>query len=71
MGIATFRGFRQLLYDVLRGWLIRVTHAQVDDVLTPRSCFLTHLTDNVENIGGQARNALEIRVHESLRRPIK
>jgi hypothetical protein len=60
MGVLTLRHLDQLVHDVLRGRLVGVAHAEVDDVLAPRSRLGLQLIDDVEDIGRQSLDAMEI-----------
>ena len=47
--------------DNMRGrWLIRITHAEIDNVLTTRARSLLQLANDVENIRGQPLNPLKV-----------
>ena len=64
MGIAPLRGFAQLVDDVLRGRLIGIAHAEIDDVLATvagRHLEIVHLA---ENVGRQAVDAGKSGTHE-------
>jgi len=62
MGITAACHLDQLLDDMFRR-LIRVTHAEVDDVLPSRSRLRLELTDNVKNVRRQAIYTGELVVH--------
>ena len=64
VGIATARGFHHLVDDMLRGGLVRVAHAEIDNIFAGSTCLLFQLTDNIENIGWQALNTLKLLVHD-------
>ena len=50
---------------MLRGGLVRIAHAEINNILTPRSrCFL-QIANDIEDIGRQTTNALEICFHDS------
>ena len=58
MRVATLRGFRELVDDMLRRWAIRIAHAEINDVLAAGSRLLLELANNVEDVGrGLYRNA--------------
>ena len=56
MGVTSLRRFDQFLDDVLRGRLIRITHAEIDNVFPPRTGSGFQLIDDVEDIRWKAFN---------------
>lgn len=63
MSIAPLHGFSELGDDMRRRGLIRIPHAEIDDVLTPRTGLFLQLADDIEDIGGQAPDTLEFGFH--------
>ncbi len=63
MGIPALGGLTELVDDELRGRLIRVAHAKVNDVLAPLTGLQLEIRDDVEDIGREATNPLEIAIH--------
>ena len=61
--VAALGGLGELVDDVLRGGLIRIAHAEIDDVLAARTGRHLQLADDVEDIGGQALDALKVSFH--------
>ena len=57
MGVTTLGGLNQLVDDVLRRWLIRVTHAEINNILTTCPRRRLQLIDNIKNIRGQPLDA--------------
>jgi hypothetical protein len=62
MGVFALGGFDQLGDDMLRGWLIGVAHAEINNVLATGASFGFQVIDNVEDVGRQAFDALKIGV---------
>jgi hypothetical protein len=62
--IAALRRLTQLLDDVGRGWLVRVTHAEINDVFPARTRSLLQFTNDVEDVGWKTLNALKMGIHE-------
>ena len=60
MRIAAAHGLTKLIDNVRRRRLIRITHAEIDNVLTTRACSLLQLANDVENIRGQPLNPLKV-----------
>ena len=60
MRIRTLRGLDELVDDVLGRALVRVAHAEVDDVLAPGSRLGLQLIDDVEDIGRQPLDAVKV-----------
>jgi hypothetical protein len=50
---------------VLGGWLIRIPHTKIDNVLTSRSRFPLQLIRNAEDVGRQTFNSRKI-VHHNV-----
>ena len=65
VGIAPLGGFCQLIDNMLWRGLIRIAHAEIDNILTPRSRCGLHLSNNIEDIGRQTTDSLEIGFHDS------
>lgn len=63
MSVRPFRGLPQFIDDMLGGRAIRVTHAEVDDILALGTRLGLQFGDDVEDIGGQAVYTLEIGFH--------
>ena len=63
MGVTAARGLNQLVDNVLRGRLIGIAHAEVDDVLPGRTRGLLELTNDTENVGRQAPYTLKLLIH--------
>jgi len=57
VSITALGGLGQLVDNVLRRRLIRVTHAKINNILTTRPCRRLQLIDNVENIRRQPFDA--------------
>jgi hypothetical protein len=53
-------GLDQLGHDVLRRAQIRIAHAEVDDVLTPRAGLGLEIVDDRKDVGGQALDSIEL-----------
>ena len=51
MGISPLHCFHQFIDNVLRGWLIRIPHTKIDDVLPARARFPLQLIRNAEDVG--------------------
>ena len=64
MCIAALRRFYQLVDDVLRRRLIRVAHAEIDDVLASGAGPLLEIADDVEHVGRQPLDTPELIVHD-------
>ncbi len=62
MGVLAPSRLDQLFDDVLRRRLIGVAHAEVDDVLAPSAGLGLQVIDDVEDVGRQAFDALEVGV---------
>jgi len=60
MSVATPDGLDQLVNNMLGRRLIRIAHAEIDDVFTPRSRGFFQTISNTENIGWQTLDAGEI-----------
>jgi len=63
MGVSASSGFHQFLHDM--GWsrLIGIAHAEIDDVLAASAGLGLQLVDDVEDVRGQAFDALKVGVH--------
>ena len=57
MSVAALRRLYQFVDNMLRGRLVRITHAEIDDVLATRPCLSLQLIDNIENIRRQPLDA--------------
>ena len=64
MGIATLHRLDELIHNMLRRWLVRIAHPEINNILTASSRRRFQLTDDVENVRGQAVYALKIVVHD-------
>ncbi len=60
VGILALRDLHQLVDDVLRGRLVGVAHAEIDDVLAARSGRRLELVDDREHVGRQPLDAAEL-----------
>ena len=57
--------FYQLIDDMLRRGLIRIPHAEIDDVLSPRPRLCLQLIDDIEDVGRKAFDLAEfVRRHD-------
>ena len=65
MGIAALCRLDQLVHDVAWRGLVRIAHAEVDDVLAPLASGRLQLGGDVEDVGRQALDAREL-LHESI-----
>jgi len=63
MRIGLGRNLAQLVDDVLRRGLIRVAHAQIDDVLPGQPRGMTHGVDLRDYIGGHSLHPIELIIH--------
>ena len=59
MGVAALCGFHQLVHDVLRRGLVRVAHAEVDDVLATPARRHLEFADHVEDVRRKSLDAGE------------
>ena len=64
MRIASPNRFPQLLDDVRRCRLVRIAHAEINDVLSASARGLRQFTDDIEDVGRETRNALKVGIHE-------
>ena len=64
MRITALRRFTQFINDMLRRRLIRVTHTEVNNILTARSRSSFQFVNDIEDIGWQTLDALEIGVQQ-------
>jgi hypothetical protein len=62
MGVAALGGLDQLIDDVFGRRLVGVAHAEVDDVLATGAGLGLQVIDNVEDVGRQTFDALEVGV---------
>ena len=62
VGVVAAGGLDQLFDDVFRRRLIGIAHAEVDDVLAARARLGLQIVDDVEDVGRQAFDALEVGV---------
>ena len=63
MGITAPCGLHQFVDDMLRRSLVRVTHAEIDDVLTRGPGLLLQVANDIENVGWEAFNPPKLVVH--------
>jgi hypothetical protein len=63
MRIAAPNRFPQLLDDVRRCRLVRVAHAEINDVLSASARGLLQFTDDIEDVGRETLNALKMGIH--------
>ncbi len=63
MGVRAIRRFTPFVDDNLWRSLVRITHAEIDNVFSRRPGLLFQITDDVENIRGEALNALKLVFH--------
>ena len=63
MGVAALGGFYQLVDNVCRRGLVRITHAEINDVFPGRTGLLLQVANDVENVRGEALNALKLVFH--------
>ena len=57
MGVLTISRLGELVDDVLWRGLIGITHAEVDDIFTPRPGCRLQFVDDIEDIRRQAPNS--------------
>ena len=60
MGVPSMNGLGQFIHYVGRRRLIGIAHPKINDIFAPRPGRRLQLTNDVENIGRQALNTLEI-----------
>ena len=53
-------GLDQLVHDVLGGGLVRIAHAEVDDVLPLAPRLRLEVIDDGEDVGGQPLDPVEV-----------
>ena len=53
MCIVALGSFGQFIDNVLRRWLIRISHTKIDDIFSPRTGSRLQLIDNIEDIRRQ------------------
>jgi len=58
--VIALRGFSQLVDNVLRGRLVRISHTKIDDILSPRTSGCLQLIDNIEDIRRQTLDSWKI-----------
>ena len=63
MGIPPLRCLGEFVDDVLRRGPVRISHTEIDDILSARPSCSLQLIDNVEYVGGQASDSGKF-VHE-------
>ena len=61
VGVGTLHCLHQFIDDVPRRWAVWIAHAEVDDVLPAPASGHLELGGNVEDVGGQALDARELR----------
>ena len=66
MGARVLHRLDQLIDDMLRGRLVGVPHAEIDDVVALGPGAGLHGVDLGEDVGRQAPNAVELLFHGSL-----
>ena len=52
MRIGSQRGFNHFINDMFRRWLIGITHAKINNILSRRTSLGFQLVNNVKNVGG-------------------
>jgi hypothetical protein len=62
--IAALNRLTQLLDDVWRRGLVRVTHAEINDVFSAGTGGLLQFTNDIEDVGRETLNALKMGIHE-------
>ena len=60
VGIRALGGLGQLIHNMLRRGLVRITHTKINNILAPLSRLRLQLIDDVEYVGGQAFDSLKI-----------
>ncbi len=63
VGVTALCRLDQLVDDVLRRGLVRITHAEIDDILASRARLRLQLIDNIENVRWQPLDAGEFLYH--------
>ena len=61
--IAATSRFYQFIDYVLRGRLIRVAHAEIDDILTGGPCLLLEVTNNIKDVWRQSLDTPKFIIH--------
>lgn len=64
MRVAAPNRLTQLLDNVRRCGLIRVAHAEIDNVFSAGTGGLLQFTNDVEDVGRETLNALKMGIHE-------
>ena len=64
MRIAAPNRFPQLLDDVRRCRLVRVAHAEIDNVFSAGTGGLLQFTNDIEDVGRETLNALKMGIHD-------
>ena len=62
--VTALRTLHQFVDNMCRRGLVRIAHAEIDDVLPRCPGLVFQVTDNVENVGGKTRNAPKLLVHD-------
>ena len=67
MGVTTLCSLDELVNDVFRCRLIRITHAEINNILAARARGRLQLIDNIENIRGEPFDARKFFYHTGSR----
>ena len=67
MGVPATHCVSQFIDNMRGRWLIRITHPEIDDVLTTRAGDLLELANNIEDVRRQSLNPLKVCIQNCFR----
>ena len=71
MGILTAGRLDHLVDDMFWRWLVRITHAEVDNIFAAMTCLHLQVVDDAENVGRKPVNSGKFVIQVSKIRTLK